>query len=98
MGFRLPSRAFATPVRNNFDENEADDLDQYITGGVDARKAIPVPVPNIDGYGRNNSGDQNETTRPRKLLIGVCVSRQITRIAWSTSVANSTASDFPNAN
>ena len=46
---------------SNSNKNEADHLDHNITGGVDAREAVPVPVRNVGCYRGQNSGNQNET-------------------------------------
>jgi hypothetical protein len=52
---------FLYAIDNDSNEKETDNLDQNITGGVDAREAVPVPVRNVGCYRGQNSGNQNET-------------------------------------
>ncbi len=61
MSFRLPTVLSQHQRGSNSNENETHNLDQHITGGVDAREAVPVPVRNVCCYRGQNSGDQNET-------------------------------------
>ena len=46
---------------SNSHKKEADDLYEHVTGGVKARKAVPVPVGNVRRDGRQDSGNEHKT-------------------------------------
>ena len=45
---------------NDPDADETDYLDEHVSGNVNSRKAIPVPIGNVGRDGGKNSGLQNE--------------------------------------
>jgi hypothetical protein len=66
MHFRLRCCAFATSIRQQFHEKKTDNLDEYVTGGVNAREAVPVPVRNVCGYRSQDSGHKYKTNAAGK--------------------------------
>src|SRR5436189_6186891 len=53
--FRLPVRTLQHQCGNNSNENETDNLDQYVIGGIYSREAVPVPVRNVAAIRRRYS-------------------------------------------
>lgn len=45
---------------DNTNAQEADNLNEHVAGGVNAGKAIPVPIGNVGGNGGKNSSSQNK--------------------------------------
>ncbi len=57
---RLRGRLPQNQCSNNTNAQKADDLDEHVAGGVNTRKAIPVPIGNVGRDGGEYSGNQNE--------------------------------------
>src|SRR5207253_9910086 len=60
-GRRCRWSVFQQQSSDQSDAEKADNFNRHVGSGVIGRKAIPVPVGNVRGDCRKNSGDENET-------------------------------------